>query len=64
VRSATRPKNSLSNRQWSGLVTVGVFLSTEGNHDKNIFSKVILKSSLLLTKVLKTKTSLRSNDAK
>jgi transposase InsO family protein len=30
----------------------------------NTFGKVILKSSLLLPKVLKTKTSLRSNDAK
>jgi transposase InsO family protein len=43
---------------------VGVFFSAEGPQDKNTFDKVILKSSLLLPKVLKTKTSLRSNDAK
>jgi hypothetical protein len=43
---------------------LGVFFSAEGPQDKNTFSKVILKSPLLLPKVLKTKTSLRSNGAK
>jgi hypothetical protein len=43
---------------------LGVFFSAEDPQDKNTFGKVMLKSSLLLPKVLKTKTSLRSNDVK
>jgi hypothetical protein len=43
---------------------LGVFFSAEGPQDKNTFGKVIQKSSLLLPKVIKMKTSLRSNDAK
>jgi hypothetical protein len=41
-----------------------VFFSAECPQDKNIFGKVIQKSSLLLPKILKTKTSLRRHDAK
>jgi hypothetical protein len=43
---------------------LGDFFYTEGPQDKNTFGKVIQKSSLLLPKVLKTKTLHRSNDAK
>jgi hypothetical protein len=43
---------------------LGVFFSTEGPQDKNTFDKVILNSSLLVPKPLKTKISLRSNNAK
>jgi hypothetical protein len=35
---------------------LGVFFSVEGPQDKNTFGKVILKFSLLPSKVLKTKT--------
>jgi hypothetical protein len=60
---------------WTELVTkkrssavkgllLGVFFSTEGRQDKNTFGKMIQKSSLLLLKVLKTKTLRRGNIAK
>jgi hypothetical protein len=43
---------------------LGVFFSTEGPQDKNTFGKMIQKSSLLLPKVLKTKTLRRGNIVK
>jgi hypothetical protein len=56
---------ALSTAEAEYIATVlGVFFSAEGPQNKNTFDKVILKSSLLLSKVFKMKTSLRSNDAK
>jgi hypothetical protein len=41
---------------------LGVFFSVEGPQDKNTFGKMIQRSTLLLLKVLKTKTLRRSNN--
>jgi hypothetical protein len=41
---------------------LGVFFSAEGPQHKNTFGKMIQRSALLLSKVLKTKALRRSND--
>jgi hypothetical protein len=43
---------------------LGVFFSAKGPRDKYTIGKVILRISFFLTKVLKTKISLESNDGK
>jgi hypothetical protein len=46
---------------WS-MCLLGVFFSAEGHQNKDIIGKMVLKISLFLPKVLKTKASLKSND--
>jgi hypothetical protein len=43
---------------------LGVFFSAKGPQNKDTIDKVVLKISLFLLKVLKTKTSHKSNDGK
>jgi hypothetical protein len=45
-------------------VLLGVFFFVEDPQNKDTIGKVVLKISLFLSKVLKTKTSLKSNDGK
>jgi hypothetical protein len=53
-----------ANEAPSHLLGSGVLFFTKGPLNKDTIGKVILKTSLLLLKVLKTKTSPRSNDGK